>query len=77
MQRIATSRWAGMVLLLLTGSSRILDATVNPPAPAPVIPGSKTGKPAPGMFPVARRGFLNPYFNQTVIYLIHHDPQAS
>ena len=77
MQRIATSRWASMVLLLLTGSSSILDATVNPPGPAPEITGPKTGKPAPGMFLVARRGFLNPYFNQTVIYLIYHDLQAS
>lgn len=33
--------------------------------------------PAPGMFLVARRGFLDPNFSQTVIYLLQHDREAS
>jgi putative AlgH/UPF0301 family transcriptional regulator len=33
--------------------------------------------PAPGMFLVARRGFLDPDFSQTAVYLMQHDEEAS
>jgi putative transcriptional regulator len=33
--------------------------------------------PAAGMFLVARRGFLDPNFSQTVVYLLQHDREAT
>jgi len=51
-----------------------LFAAIAPPA-LELKPAVAT--PAPGMFLVARRGFLDPNFSQTVVYLMQHDPEAS
>jgi putative transcriptional regulator len=49
-------------------------AAIAPPAREPK-PAAAT--PAAGMFLVARRGFLDPNFNQTVVYLLQHDGEAT
>jgi putative transcriptional regulator len=60
--------------LLLTTGANALFAAIAPPAleqkPAVTTP-------APGMFLVAGRGFLDPNFSQTVVYLMQHDKEAS
>jgi len=40
---------------------------------APALPGTITGKPAPGSFLVAKRALDGSHFGQSVIYLIEHD----
>jgi putative transcriptional regulator len=63
-----------LYLLLLTTGANGLFAAVSPPA-LEMKPAIAT--PAPGMFLVARRGFLDPNFSQTVVYLMQHDREAS
>ena len=64
----------GLVLLCACGAWR-LDAALI--APVPSSPVDKSREPAPGMFLVAARSFLDPRFSQTVIYLLQHDRHAS
>ena len=45
---------------------------------APVVPEEPARRvPAPGMFLVATRFFLDPHFGHSVIYLLQHDAHAS
>jgi len=44
---------------------------------APALPLSKTARPAPGMFLVAKRALDGSYFDKTVIYLVEHDEQGT
>lgn len=70
------ARFAAVLYLLLGAAPTAAFAAIaiTPPAekPAPA-----TAAPAPGMFLVARRGFLDPNFNQTVVYLLQHDREAT
>jgi putative transcriptional regulator len=61
------------MLLLRAGTNGVLAAS------APPALGTKAAAvlPAPGMFLVARRGFLDPNFSQTVVYLLQHDTEAT
>ncbi len=61
-------------LLFLTAAANGLFAAIAPPA-LELKPAVAT--PAPGMFLVARRGFLDPNFSGTVVYLLQHDREAS
>lgn len=62
-----------LVLLLPWGGSRLDAARIAPLSP----PAGGYRKPAPGMFLVAARSFLDPYFSRTVIYLLQHDSHAT
>jgi putative transcriptional regulator len=74
MGRYLASFLAYLTLLLLPAVMNATLAPVIAPAPAPVL---ETATPAPGMFLVARRGFLDPNFSQTVVYLLQHDTEAT
>lgn len=65
---------AVLSLLFLTPGANGLFAAIAPPA-LELKPAVLT--PAPGMFLVAGRGFLDPNFSQTVVYLMQHDREAS
>jgi putative transcriptional regulator len=60
--------------LLLTTGANGLFAAIAPPA---LLQKPAVTTPAAGMFLVARRGFLDPNFSQTVVYLMQHDEEAS
>jgi putative transcriptional regulator len=57
----------------------LLPAVINA-TPVPVIapaPALENTKPEAGMFLVARCGFPDPNFSQTVVYLLQHDREAT
>jgi putative transcriptional regulator len=62
-----------LILLATCGAGR-LGAALIAPAPSRA---DKTQEPAPGMFLVAARSFLDPQFSRTVVYLLQHDRHAS
>jgi len=65
---------AVLSLLLLTSGANGLFAAI---APSALEQKPAVTTPAPGMFLVAGRGFLDPNFSQTVVYLMQHDEEAS
>jgi putative transcriptional regulator len=74
MSRRLVSQVTCLSLLLLTAGATGLFAAIAPPA---LEPKPAAATPAAGMFLVAGRGFLDPNFNQTVVYLLQHDREAS
>lgn len=67
---------AGFGLLVLLGCAGRLEAALGR-TEAPNVDRESGVQPAPGRFLVARRGFLDPFFSHTVIWLLRHDEQAS
>lgn len=65
---------ATIIYLLLPVVAGVAHASL-PPRAVMSKPSSPT--PAAGMFLVARRGFLDPNFSETVIYLLQHDREAT
>ena len=61
------------ILPLVQGDARLGAALIATVADR----GGETREPAPGMFLVAARSFLDPHFSQCVIYLLQHDTHAS
>ncbi|MGD2111746.1 MAG: YqgE/AlgH family protein [Gammaproteobacteria bacterium] len=76
MRRIEAWLAAGFGLLVLLGCGNRLEAALAPGV-VPEIPRETGLEPAPGRFLVARRGFLDPFFNHSVIWLLQHDAKAS
>ena len=69
----ATVRCGLLVLICGAGvAGASIPAAVAPAAPAQAMP-----RPAPGMFLVARRGFADPFFRQSVVWLLQHDEHAT
>jgi putative transcriptional regulator len=63
----------GLILVCMCAAARGGAAHIAPVTPA----ADELPAPAPGMFLVAARAFLDPHFSQTVIYLLQHDRHAS
>jgi putative transcriptional regulator len=69
----ATIRCGLLVLICGAGvAGASIPAPVAPAAPAQAMP-----RPAPGMFLVARRGFADPFFRHSVIWLLQHDKHGT
>jgi len=63
--------------LLVSGAAATAAFAALALAPSVVTPAMPAATPAAGMFLVARRGFLDPNFNQAVVYLLQHDREAT
>lgn len=65
------------IVFLLLGAASIPALAAIAITPLDVKPAQFSATPAAGMFLVARRGFLDPNFSETVIYLLQHDREAT
>jgi putative transcriptional regulator len=66
-----------VLALLVSGTESTMTLATIAVTTADVKPGPPDATPAAGMFLIARRGFLDPNFNQTVVYLLQHDREAT
>ena len=65
-----------LVVVALRGPSVTTPAATGPLIPA-LAPQQPDGEPAPGMFLVARRDLMDPWFGQSVVLLLDHDEGGS
>ena len=65
-----------LVVVALRGPSVTTPAATGPLIPA-LAPQQPDGEPAPGMFLVARRDLMDPWFGQSVVLLLHHNEGGS
>jgi putative transcriptional regulator len=77
MRRIRFLMAICVVLGVALSGKSVTGGPLDPVSISPTLPGTTTGKPAPGVFLVARRALDNSYFGQSVLYLIEHDDDGT
>ncbi len=62
----------GVALGVALAGESVAGGSIVPTSIAPALPDTITGKPAPGMFLVAKRALDDSHFGQSVVYLVEH-----